>query len=86
MVKNDDSSSLLPETCSTFRLSTVCCVTCSEEAVDVKAVVGSWLQRRSESERAVLEPWIEEFFYKALELYKGLVRVGKPFCIVVFEQ
>lgn len=43
----------------------------SEEDTDIKALVRSWLQNQSEEERRVLEPWLEDYFYKALDwVYK----------------
>lgn len=51
----------------------------------MKAVVAAWLQRRSDAERAVLEPWIHEFFFKALELYRGLVRYSHDITSTLHE-
>lgn len=43
----------------------------SEEDTDVKALVKSWLQGQSEEGRRVLETWLEDYFYKALDwVYK----------------
>ena len=43
----------------------------SEEDTDIKALVRSWLQNQSEEERRVLERWLEDYFYKALDwVYK----------------
>ena len=34
----------------------------------MKALVASWLSRRDENERVMLSGWIEDYFYKALEM------------------
>lgn len=39
----------------------------SDEDMDVKALVKSWLQNQPEEERKMLETWLEDYFYKALE-------------------
>ncbi|EDO38992.1 predicted protein [Nematostella vectensis] len=39
----------------------------SDEDTDVKALVKSWLANRPEDERRLLETWLEDYFYKALE-------------------
>ena len=41
---------------------------CSDEDTDVKALVHSWLSAIPESEQQVLGGYIEDYFYKALDL------------------
>ncbi|CAJ1327577.1 unnamed protein product [Effrenium voratum] len=44
----------------------------SEEDVDVKPLVTSWILKQPEERQAQLEAWFDELFYRALEwLYKG---------------
>ena len=39
----------------------------SDEDTDVKALVKSWLQNQPEEKRRILETWLEDYFYKALD-------------------
>ena len=34
----------------------------------MKALVASWLSKQEESERVMLSGWVEDYFYRALEL------------------
>ena len=44
----------------------------SEEDVDVKPLVTSWILKQPEDQQARLESWFDELFYRALDwLYKG---------------
>jgi len=44
----------------------------SEEDVDVKPLINSWIMKQPESLHSNLEMWFDELFYKALEwIYKG---------------
>ncbi|KAI0210442.1 Cytoplasmic dynein 2 heavy chain 1 [Lamellibrachia satsuma] len=40
----------------------------SDENTDVKALVASWLSKQEENERVMLSGWVEDYFYRALEL------------------
>ena len=41
---------------------------CSDEDTDVKAIVQSWLNKLPEKERDKLSGWIEDHFYRGLDL------------------
>ena len=47
----------------------------SEEDTDVKAIVHSWLSKKSEEDKKNLPQWIEDYFYKGLEWVLKHVRL-----------
>ena len=41
-------------------------ILCSDEDVDVKGLVGAWLNTQPPQEQQMLSGWLEDYFYKAL--------------------
>lgn len=42
----------------------------SEEDMDLKCIVESWLQKQSDNERIKLSDLIEKYFYRGISLFK----------------
>ena len=51
-------------------------VSCSDEDVDVKGLVGAWLNTQPPQEQQMLSGWLEDYFYKALAFVLKQVGAG----------
>jgi hypothetical protein len=59
------------------------CYIYSDEDTDVRALVTSWLMKQKDEQyREHLRSWIDEYYYKALDIVLKIVRYPQPLFIL----